>query len=69
MGKNVILFGADMSLSVHIYNENKDILILCEGSTQGLDDTALTAEKNAWVIKKIFIEFLTSIVSASNHTK
>ena len=29
---------------VHIDNENKDILILGEGPTQGLDDTTLTAE-------------------------
>ena len=33
-----------MSSSVHIDNKNKDILILGEGQTQGLDDTALTAE-------------------------
>ena len=43
-GKNVIIFGADMSSSVHIDNKNKDILILVEGSTQGLGDTTLTAE-------------------------
>ena len=33
-----------MSLSVHIDNKNKDILILGKGLTQGLDDTTLTAE-------------------------
>ena len=44
MGKNVIIFGADMSSSVHIDNKNKDILILGEGLTQGLDDTTLTVE-------------------------
>ena len=32
-----------MSSSVHITNKNKDILILGEGPTQGLDDTTLTA--------------------------
>ena len=42
--RNVIIFGADMGSSVHIYNKNKDILILGEGATQGLDDTALKAE-------------------------
>ena len=31
-----------MSLSAHIDNEKKDILILGKGPTQGLDDTALT---------------------------
>ena len=44
MGKNVIIFGADMNASVHIDNKGKDILILGEGPTQGLDDTILTAE-------------------------
>ena len=29
-GKNVIIFGADMSLSVHVANEGKDILIFGE---------------------------------------
>ena len=33
-----------MSSSVHIDDKIKDILILCEGLTQGLDDTTLTAE-------------------------
>ena len=33
-----------MSSSVHIDNKNKDILILGEGPTQGLDDTILTTE-------------------------
>ena len=33
-----------MSLSVHIENKNKDILILGEGPTQVLDDTTLTTE-------------------------
>ena len=33
-----------MSSSVHVDNEGKDILILGEGPTQGLDGTTLTAE-------------------------
>ena len=44
MGKNFIAFGAELSSSVHIDNKRKDILILGEGPTQGLDDTTLTAE-------------------------
>ena len=44
MGRNVIIFGADMSSSVHVDNKSKDILILGEGPTQGLDDTTLSAE-------------------------
>ena len=43
MGKTVIIFGADMSSSVHLITK-KDISILGEGPTQGLDDTTLTAE-------------------------
>ena len=43
---NVIIFGADMSSSVHTNNKTKSILILGEGLiTQELDDTTLTAEK------------------------
>ena len=42
--RNVIILGADMSLSVHIDNKGKDTLILGDGPTQGLDDTTLTAE-------------------------
>ena len=38
MGKNVIIFGADMSSSVHIDNKGKDILIFGEGPTQGLGE-------------------------------
>ena len=33
-----------MSSSVHIDNKGKDIIILGEAPTQGLDDTTLTAE-------------------------
>ena len=44
MGKNVIIFGADMSSSVQIDKKGKGILIIREGPTQGPDDTILTAE-------------------------
>ena len=40
--KNLIIFGVDMSSPVHIDNKEKDILIIGEGPTQGLDDTILT---------------------------
>ena len=42
--KNVITFGVDMSSSVYIDNKEKDILILAIASTQGLDDSTITAE-------------------------
>ena len=43
-GKNVIIFGADGISSVHVDNEGKNILILCEGPTQGLNGTTFTVE-------------------------
>ena len=42
-GKNVIIFGADMSPSVHVDSKRKDTLFLGKGPIQGLDDTTLTA--------------------------
>ena len=42
-GYHGIVFGVDMSSSVHV-----DILV--EGPTQGLDDTTLTAEKSIQLI-------------------
>ena len=42
MGK--IIFGVDMSSYGHVDNKGKDILILGEGPTQGLDDTTLKTE-------------------------
>ena len=56
MGKNIIIFGVDMSSSVHIDNKKKDILILGTGPTQGLDDTMLTAEAQYSIIFQDQIE-------------
>ena len=44
-GQNVITLGVDTSSSVHVDKKKKDILILGEGPTQGLNGTILTAEK------------------------
>ena len=41
----VIIFGIDMTYSVHVDHKKKYILILGEDPTQRLDDTTLTAEK------------------------
>ena len=49
-GKNVVIFGADLSSSMHIDNKNKDFSALSEGPTQGLDDTILTVEANKYPI-------------------
>ena len=43
-GKNAIIFGVEMSSSVHANKRNKDILILGKGHTQRLDNTTLKAE-------------------------
>ena len=40
----MLIFGADMSTSIHIDNKGKDILVLGRGPTQGLEST-LAAEK------------------------
>ena len=44
LGKNVIIFGADMCSSVHMDNKRKNLLILGKGPTQIQNDTTLTAE-------------------------
>ena len=48
-----MIFGVDMSSSVHVDNNNKKkyIIIVGEGPTQGLDNTTLTADK------KVFNQF------------
>ena len=42
--KNVIIFGVDISSSIHVDNKKNNILILGKGPTQGLEH-ALTSEK------------------------
>ena len=69
MGKNVIIFGADMSSSVHNDNKNKDILILGEGPTQGLDDSTLTADAKYPInFTKSERKFLLSLHYNGNHS-
>ena len=43
--ENLIIFEVDMISSVLVDNKKKDVLILGEGPTQGLDYTTLSAEK------------------------
>ena len=43
-GKNVIIFGVDMSSSVHTYIKKKNILVLGKGPLHDLDNTTITAE-------------------------
>ena len=49
IGRNTIIFGVNMSLSVDVDNKGKDILFLAEGQTQGLNHR-LTAEANITLI-------------------
>ena len=42
--KNVIIFGVNNSSSVPADNKKRNISVLGEGPTQGLDDTTITAE-------------------------
>ena len=42
--KNVIIFGVDNSSSVHVDHRNKNIVVLGEGPTQGLDNATIKAE-------------------------
>ena len=44
MGKNVIIFRADTSSSVHFESKAKYILLIAEEPTKGLHDSTLTAE-------------------------
>ena len=43
-GLKCYYLSADMSSSVHFDNESKNILVLGEGPTPGLDDTSLSTE-------------------------
>ena len=43
-GRNVVIFGVDMTSSAHVYNKGNDILIHGTGPTQGLGEYSLTAE-------------------------
>ena len=44
--RNVLIFGADMSFSVHKTNRANHIYLMGTGLTQGIHDTSLYAEKN-----------------------
>ena len=44
-GRNVLIFGVDMSFSVHTTNKANHIYLIGDGLTQGINDTTLYAEK------------------------
>ena len=45
-GRHVLIFGADMSFSIHESNRANHIYIMGDGLTQGINDTTIYAEKN-----------------------
>ena len=47
-GRNVLIFGVDMSFSVHATNKANNIYVMGDGLTQGIHDTTLYVEKNYW---------------------
>ena len=59
LARNVIIFGADMSRSVHASNKTQNILILGKAFTQQINNTTIYAEKmyspNFSVENKIFV--------------
>ena len=44
--KNLLIFGADMSFSVHKTNRENHIYVMGDGLTHGIHDTTLYVEKN-----------------------
>ena len=44
--RNVLIFGADMSFSVHATNKANNICLMGTGLTQGINNTTIYAEKN-----------------------
>ena len=44
-GRNVLIFGVDMSFSAHATNRANHIYVMGDGITQGIHDTTLYAEK------------------------
>ena len=47
-GKDVIIFGVDMTNAKHANNKTKDILVLGHGFIQKIDNTTIYAEKNVF---------------------
>ena len=45
-GRNVLIFGADMSFSVLATNRANHIYLMGDGLTQGINDTTIYVEKN-----------------------
>ena len=48
--RNILIFGADMSFSVHATNRANNMYLMGTGLTQGINDTTIYAEKNFHII-------------------
>ena len=48
-GRNVLIFGVDMSFSAHATNRANHIYLMGDGLSQGINDTTLYVEKNYWI--------------------
>ena len=57
-GRNVLIFGADMSFSTHATNKANHIYLIGEGLTQGINDTTIYAEKNIGETLQILVKNL-----------
>ena len=47
-GRNVLIFGVDMSFSVHATNRANHVYLMGKGLTQGINDTTIYVEKNCY---------------------
>ena len=47
-GRNVLIFGVDMSFSAHATNRANHIYLMGDGLTQSINDTKIYVEKNYW---------------------
>ena len=47
-GRNVLIFGADMSFSIRATNRANHVYLMGDGLTQGINDTTIYAEKKYW---------------------
>ena len=60
-GRNVIIFGADMSFSTHATNKANNIYVLGDWFVQGINNTTIYAKKvfsfNFTEVEKFFFEF------------
>ena len=56
--RNVLIFGADMSFSVHATNRANNIYFIGEGLTQGINDTTIYTEKSFTETLQILVKSL-----------